>query len=57
MDFTRASRTQNLMEAYLSHSGKYFTLRHIKLHALTEVILELYEGNINIFFLNEKVRM
>jgi len=38
MDFTRASRTQNLIGAYLSHA-----LRHIKLHALTEVILELYE--------------
>jgi len=36
MDFTRAIRTQNLIGAYISH-------RHIKLYALTEVILEFYK--------------
>jgi len=33
-----------------------FTLKHIKLHALTEVILEFYEWNINSLSKNEKVR-
>jgi len=37
MDFTRASRTQNLKWSIP------LTLRHIKLHALTEEILEFYE--------------
>jgi len=38
MDFTCASITQNLIGAYFSH---------LNLHALTEVILEFYEWNIN----------
>ena len=37
MDLTWAGRTQNLI------GGIPFTLRHIELHALTEVILEFYE--------------
>jgi len=37
MDFTGGSRTRNLIGAYLSHLGI------IKRHALTEVIVELYE--------------
>jgi len=48
MDFTRASRTKNLIGAYLSHLGIYNSMHGGN--------LEFYELNINSFSKNEKVR-